>query len=206
MSAVIQLVIPALLILSSAVSADVNRTEGALQTELKERVFRATLKEGYHFNDKAPNSVSVDEKVLKPTKLSAREAEFSGLPAAWSKGHAALYICDDAVTFCEPRFVELKGAGRPGATKAVAINKNKGRVNSHGFIEDDFNKALAEAIKQKRLVLIDFSARWCPGCLRFETETFGTKDFKRMSKDFVKLKIDVDRFENIVLSEKFNVK
>lgn len=202
--------IPAVLIqllatLQFALAAD-SRTEGVLTTELKERVFRATLKDGYHFNEKAPNSVRVDDKVLKPAKLAAREAVFTSLPVTWSKGHAALYVCDDAITFCEPRFIELKGTGAVTASAPVSTNAHKGKINSHGFIEDDFSKALAVAAKSQKLVLIDFSARWCPGCLRFENETFDTKDFKRLTKDYVKLKIDVDRFENNVLSEKFNVK
>ena len=55
-------------------------------------------------------------------------------------------------------------------------------------------------------MLVDFGARWCPSCVRLEDEIFGTTRFKNMTKDFVKVKIDVDRFENTVVSEKYSVK
>jgi thioredoxin-like negative regulator of GroEL len=192
-------------------------SSGVLTTELKDQTFRATVKEGFHFNDKAPNSILVDGQKIQPTKLTARETEFAGLPKSWSQGKASLYICDDAVTFCEPHYIELNGAlaSSQGLVTSKISNTGdnvkgtaylKGKVNKHGFIEDDFNKALELAKKQKKLVLIDFSARWCPGCLRLENETFDTKLFKALTKDFVKLKIDVDRFENIVLSDKFKIK
>jgi thiol-disulfide isomerase/thioredoxin len=186
-------------------------SKGALKTELKDQTFKATLDEGFHFNEKAPNALTVDDQTIKPTKLLPRESEFKNLPKSWSSGRAALYVCDDALTFCEPHFIELTGTvGKSPVEKSLNVfqspNPRRGKVNSHGFIQDDFNKALSLAEKQKQLVLIDFSARWCPGCIRLETETFDTPAFKKMTKDFVKLKIDVDRFENNFLSEKFNVK
>jgi len=195
------------------------RTAGSLTTGLKDGAFTATLKDGFHFNEKAPNSATVDGTVIKPTKLSSREARFEGVAKEFSEGRAALFICDDAVTFCETTFIDLKSnteimpaaaiekpvkKGKKG--KAEKAADGKGKVNKHGFIEDDFNLALSEAKKDNKLLLVDFSARWCPGCVRFELETFPTAGFQKMAQDFVKLKIDVDRFENSVLSEKFVIK
>lgn len=184
------------------------RVAQALTTSLNELVFTANLKDGFHFNEKAPNSLEVDGQSLKPEALSAREAKFSGLPAEFTSGKASLYICDDAVTFCETHVVEFKGKGK-GKVKTVAApapKSPKGTINKSGFLEEDLNKALEWAKKQNKMVLIDFSARWCPGCARLEKEIFPTPAFKKIGKDFVKLKIDVDRFENSVLSEKFNIK
>lgn len=190
---------------STAAFAAAPRTKEALKTEIKEGEVIATLNEGFHFNEKAPNTVTVDDKSMKPTRISARETAFSGLPEKYTTAKAALYICDDAVTFCEIQFVDLKGKSAKNSAKAMG-SKNRGKVNKHGFIEDDFNKALAEAKKKNQPLLVDFSARWCPGCLRLEKEMFPTKEFKALTKDYVKVKIDTDRFENGVLSEKYGVR
>lgn len=182
----------------------ISRVGKALVTEWKNNQFKATLKPGFHFNEKAPNGVILDSQMMKPTKFSALEIEFTQLPEKWAEGKARLYICDDAVTFCESRTVVLKEGAKAAAT--TSDSKSKGKVNKHGFIEDDYAKALALAEKEKKLLLVDFAARWCPGCVRLEKEIFDTKEFKSKTKKFIKLKIDVDRFENAILSEKFNIK
>lgn len=185
------------------------RVAQAISTSLKDLVFTANLKDGFHFNEKAPNKLEIDGQTISPESLSGREAKFSGLPTEFGTGRAAFYICDDAVTFCETHFVDLKGKGK-GAVKSVrdakATASPKGKINKYGFLEEDFNRALELARQQKKLLLVDFSARWCPGCARLEKEIFPTPVFKKIGKDYVKLKIDVDRFENAILSEKFNIK
>lgn len=195
---------------SPSSNAAPSRTEGALVTALHGKTLRATLKDGFHFNEKAPNTVTVAGTRLKPSKLTPREAEFDGLPDGWKSARAALFICDDAVTFCEPRVVEIGASGK-ATTAALAAAPAKRQINGpiaideYGFILNNLDAALARAKKSKQLVLADFSARWCPGCIRFETETFPKKMFKTASQGLIKVKIDVDRFENIVLSEKFKI-
>ncbi len=178
------------------------RSAGAVTTELKGTRFTVSVKSGFHLNEKAPNALTLDETTFKPTRLASQAAEFSNLPKAWSKGRASLYVCDDAITFCEMHYVDLKGGI---STQEKKESKTKGQMNKHGFIEDDLNHAIALAKKERRLLLVDFSARWCPGCVRFESETFNTKEFKQLTQDYIKVKIDVDRFENVVLSEKFKI-
>jgi thioredoxin-like negative regulator of GroEL len=201
----------------SLVSAQAGvRTAGQVKTELKDGVFTATVKDGFHINEKAPNGATVDGKAVKPSKLTTREAQFSGLPKDFKKGTVSLYICDDAVTFCETSAIDMKtgaetlpAAPMPEKTKKKkkkAAKETAEKINKNGFYEDDFALALSEAQKSKKLLLIDFSARWCPGCVRLEVETFPTEAFKKLTSDFVKVKVDVDRFENSVLAEKFNVK
>ena len=187
-------------------AAPVSRVGDALATELKASQFKGTLKEGFHFNEKAPNTLVLDGQELKPNQFSNRSIEFHSLPEKWSEGKAILYICDDAITFCEPRTIVLKEGKNKANNKVETTRKSIGQLNKHGFIEDDYTKALALAEKENKLVLIDFGARWCPGCVRLERETFDTKEFKDLTKQFIKLKIDTDRFENVVLSEKFRVR
>jgi tetratricopeptide (TPR) repeat protein len=195
------------------------RTAGQIRTEWKDSNFTATVNDGFHINEKAPNAAVVDGATIKPGKLSTREAVFTGLPKGFKKGQASLYVCDDAVTFCETSLIDIKSGAEtllpaPAATKGTKKKKKskgeevveKGRVNKNGFYEDEFALALAEAKKAGKLLLIDFSARWCPGCMRLEIEAFPTEAFKKQTSEFVKVRIDLDRFENAVLAEKFVVK
>lgn len=179
------------------------RTAGALKTELKEGSFQATVAEGFHFNEKAPNSLVLDGKRLKPARLEKRDAQWTGLPA-FASGRASLYVCDDALTFCETEHVELKSAGAAKPAPAPAKAK-AGKPNKHGFLEDDYAGAVARAKKENKPLLIDFSARWCPGCVRLEKEILDLPEFKALTKDYVKVKLDVDRFENGVVGGKFDV-
>lgn len=191
------------------------RSNGALKTNVVDGAITATLVKGFHFNAKAPNSVEMDGQRLRPTSIQPTRVEFSSLPKEWSIARATFYICDDEVTFCEAVSHEIKNSGGG----ALSVNEGDKKVelpvasapsvplttNAHGFIENDFNQALAIARKNKKLLLIDFSARWCPACVRMEQEIFPSAQFQKMSKDYVKLKIDVDRLENSVFSEKFKV-
>jgi thioredoxin-like negative regulator of GroEL len=186
-------------LLSSAESK--MKSADALKTETTGTAFKAQLDSGFHFNDKAPNQIVADGKEIKPKKLAARTTEFS-LPGKYKEAQANLYVCDDAITVCEIHNIALKGEAKTAATSAV--NSKKGKTVD-GFIQDDLEAALKAAAKKKQLVLIDFSARWCPGCVRYEKEVFPTQEFKRATNKFVKVKIDVDRFENFALTEKYKI-
>jgi thioredoxin-related protein len=83
--------------------------------------------------------------------------------------------------------------------------KPTAKVNVHGFIEDNLKEAIARATKEKKLILADFSARWCPGCVRLETETFDTLEFHKSARNFVKVRIDFDRFENSTAKKTYEV-
>lgn len=180
------------------------KSKGALTHTPLGTTFKADLKEGYHFNEKAPNKIVIDDKTFKPAKTTARTMEFSGLPKVKKTAKASLFVCDDALTFCEMHSLDL-GGKKVVAQKASSRSSDFGKTNEHGFIIDDLEKALAQAAKQNSLVLIDFSARWCPSCVRLETEIFDLPEFKKVTEGFVKIKIDTDRFENTLVAEKFKV-
>ena len=193
------------------------RTANQIKSELKEGVFVASVKDGFHINEKAPNGAMIDGLAVKPSSLSTREAKFTGLPN-FKNGLATLYVCDDAVTFCETSVIDMKTGTETLPVVKAAQPKKKTKTkkaekttaepnlpNAHGFLEDQYDLALAQATRENKLVLVDFSARWCPGCVRLEMETFPTEEFKKMTGAFVKVKVDVDRFENTVLTEKFKI-
>ena len=178
------------------------KSQAALTFSVKNKSFAANLKEGYHFNDKAPNSVTLDSQEIKSSALSPRHIDFH-FPKKYKSAKATLYVCDDAITFCETHHITLKEQNQK--TKSPEISKKNKPLDVAGFIEGDLKQALALAKSKNQLVLLDFSARWCPGCIRYEKEIFPTAEFKKITKDFVKVKIDVDQFQNFPLSEKYNI-
>lgn len=59
-----------------------------------------------------------------------------------------------------------------------------------------FNQAIAQAAKEDKKVFLSFGAPWCGWCHRLE-DFLGREDIGLlMGKDFVNLKIDVDRMEH----------
>ncbi len=84
------------------------RTNGQVSTVTQDASFLVTVKEGYHFNEKAPNSAVIDGQMTKASKVGAREVVFSSLPKEMKTGLATVYICDDAVTFCETSVFDMK--------------------------------------------------------------------------------------------------
>lgn len=194
-----------ILILFSVSSWGGTRTAKALRTELTEREWKASVAEGFHFNLKAPNSLTADGQNILPIESLERTLRFPKSPAPWKAARATLYVCDDALTFCETNVIAVVGA-EAKVTADSAANPTKGKLNKFGFIQDDLPAALKKAEAKKQLVLIDFSARWCPSCVRLENEAFATAEFKRMTANLVKVRIDTDRFENGILSEKYKIR
>ena len=184
-----QLILILTFLLSSPLLAQI-KSQDALTTSVKEKSFSADLKEGYHFNDKAPNSVTLKTQEttqqIRPAQIKTRHIDFN-LPKEFKAATAALYVCDDAITYCETHHLSLKGPLEKniGSTDL----KKHGSIDRAGFIAGDLQKALKLAKAKNQLVLMDFSARWCPGCVRYEKEVFTDPRFKKLTKNFVKIKI-----------------
>lgn len=198
--------IPFLVFLFGTFSQAELKSAKALSTTIRPGKFTGSLTAGHHFNEKAPNQVLVDGRTAKPARLAAREIDFD-LPASFASGEASLYVCDDAVTYCETHLVKIAGKGAVKATPAATASKSprSARIGTDGFIHDDLASALSQAKKKKQLVIADFSAAWCPGCVRYETEIFPTAEFRKLTKDFVKVRIDVDQFENFDTSKRYDI-
>lgn len=201
----------ALIPLFFTLSAYALRSEKALSSAFKGDQWVATLAPGYHFNTKAPNQIQIKNKMFLPAALEARTASFAKPGETWDGAKAVLYVCDDEVTFCETHEVAIAGkkvANEWLRVKSPAGKKpmgKKGGKDEHGFLLNDYAGALAQAKKQKKLVLIDFAARWCPGCQRLEADVFSRKEFTAESKNYVKVKLDVDLFENSVVADKYKI-
>ncbi|MFN8789893.1 MAG: tetratricopeptide repeat protein [Bdellovibrionales bacterium] len=181
------------------------RTQKVLKTTVEKTLFRATLEKGYHFNEKAPNGVQIDQKFLKPQSFSSRQLEVAGLPENLSGATANLYVCDDQVTFCEVHTLALgELVGTKKGTKSSATSKLMAS-NKYGFFTN-FESGLKLAKNLKQNVFVEFGARWCPACLRLESEVFNSVDFRELTQNYVKVKVDVDEFQNVPLLEKYDVR
>lgn len=106
----------------------------------------------------------------------------------------------------------MKGAGADMTTVYIAKNLQTSGVGADKFafkapdgsrevtLEEmmsatwyhDLEEAKRVAAKTNRKIFVDFMATWCGPCKMLDKEVLQTEDFKKMSKKFVFLKIDVD--------------
>lgn len=208
------------------------RSDGALQVTQSGQDIQLKLKEGFHFNEKAPNQFKLDEQKLLPSSQSTHEMKFHWIKN-WSQGQGSIYVCDDAQTYCETHQLKIKRAvaaavaagsvgekvsgvkaqEKPETTpagsvpKAGAAAKKKAaiEINESGFILDRLDEGLRRAKKENKLVIAEFGAPWCPGCVRYEKEIFPTAKFKELTKTFVKVSLNADLVENFKWSEKYEI-
>ncbi|MFN7905030.1 MAG: thioredoxin fold domain-containing protein [Pseudobdellovibrionaceae bacterium] len=196
--------------MTSVAQADM-KSAGSLTSAVKGKTFTARLKSGFHFNEKAPNHLSIDDMEIEPKKIEKNRIEFSFMKiekqaSQWGHASAQLYVCDDANTFCETHSVSLKPLLKNSAqqnTKApVPVTETS---DPKSKLNPEFDAALRKAEIENKIVILDFSARWCPGCVRFEKEVFPTQKFRELKKSVVFLKVDVDLFKNFQLAERFKL-
>ncbi|MFN9066121.1 MAG: thioredoxin domain-containing protein [Bdellovibrionales bacterium] len=178
------------------------RSQKALKLEKTDTLIKAELAAGHHFNEKAPNGLQSGSQFIGPSLFEKQKIEIPIKEKTLKQGTAHFYVCDDEVTYCEVHSVDI------GSEKSKAHKGKQGSVlkMKHGFMLNAFNEAALKAKKENKLMLVDFSARWCPACLRLEAEIFSQKKFSTMAKDLIKVKLDGDLFSNAPLMEKYKVK
>lgn len=66
----------------------------------------------------------------------------------------------------------------------LALVLSLGSVFAKPGWSDDYDKSLAKAKEDKKLVLLDFTGSdWCPWCIRLDKEIFSTSEFKDYAKE-----------------------
>ncbi len=183
----------------------------AIRTTLKDNQLQVEVSEGFHFNNKAPNSVNARSQQALPEFISPREIRFPAVSSFLEGAKLSVYVCDDALTFCQP--LSLKMDQRGHSTEWTESSVEQKPVpssrpltkNKYGFFEDHLDQVIGMGRAQHKLILADFSARWCPGCVRLETEIFSLPSFQKMTNKVLKVRIDSDRFENSELKKHYGI-
>ncbi len=171
-----------------------------------------TIDQGFHINQEAPAKILGQKGlILKPETLSAKAMSFDLTSLKGDKFKVNFYVCDDQNTSCEQQKAVYtvkehalvassfeEETSKPTEQKTVSYNH-------HHFITDNLNGALALAQKEKKLLFVDFGAPWCPACVRLETEVFGEKSFKDLTKNLIKVTLNSDLMDNSEYYKKYNV-
>ncbi len=163
--------------------------------------------DGHHFNLKANNNC--DLKTPLSAEASFIQCQFD--EAGMKKIN--LYICDEKETFCKFEKINVLVTAPKGYKKAA-----KKRVSSNiifvpkspkkappGFIKNRDKYAIGEAKKKDQPLLIVFAAQWCPACNMLDENVFVEGEFQKLSKNIVKLVVDVDSDVSWDLKEKFKI-
>ncbi len=66
--------------------------------------------------------------------------------------------------------------------------------------------AFESASISNKIIMIEFMAEWCPPCKKMEKETFSNERVIRKLNEFIPIKIDVDRQQDIAKEYNRNAK
>ncbi len=160
---------------------------------------------GMHIAEDAPASLSMSqgEQTVSLGFSGAELTKGVSLPD-WRgqavSGTVSLGICDDAGTECTFRDFAVDGEWPDSKRGTFALTVSEARPPSHAFDRSAYQKdaessvamAFGDATTSARLVLLDFTAVWCPPCNQMSVEVLDSEDPPDILGRFVVAKIDVD--------------
>ena len=76
--------------------------------------------------------------------------------------------------------------------------------DSHNGIQwgNNLDSAFTIASNSNKIIMIDFMAEWCPPCQKMDKNTFSNTNIINKSNEFITVRIDVDKQQNI--AEQYN--
>ncbi|MGE9746342.1 thioredoxin family protein [Bdellovibrio bacteriovorus] len=206
-----------ILALFVAASAVARLSDGKVSFTVKDGKIVGAIQKGFHFNKEAPAAFAMKGVEIAPLVKEESQLVFA-MPAKENEAfELGFYVCDDKKTVCEEHKIpyvisggKLKAASEVKKTEVAKPEMKtvagKFHKNSHGFIENDLEAAKVLAAKLKKNLLVDYGAPWCPACVRLETEVFGTRAFKDVTKDFVLVALNADMSVNKPFGKQYNIK
>ncbi len=171
----------------------------------------------HHFNLDAPlgarkGNLNFDVLIKTPSKILF-QLEDSSITDG-SVVETSAFLCDEQKTYCLKKKVMVtldSSTSKTISTKFQkdSIQKPKAQETTNQpkelFILNDETQAIAQAIKTKKPILIDFYGIWCPPCNLYNETIFNQKSFEAYAKKFVLLKMDADDEKSFPLKSQFKV-
>jgi thioredoxin 1 len=100
-------------------------------------------------------------------------------------------------------FFAFVPAEKQGCNRQVANNTSDAGIQ---FIEANWNKAVAEAKKQKKMIFIDAYTSWCGPCRMLKQNTFTDKAAgEYFNKHFINIALDMEKGDGIAFAQKYQV-
>lgn len=76
----------------------------------------------------------------------------------------------------------------------------------HSGPPNQYHQTILNAEKSNRLILLDFTAKWCGGCKAYDKYVFQDSSFiKKLDQEFILLKVDYEIPENSTLMERYRI-
>jgi tetratricopeptide (TPR) repeat protein len=100
----------------------------------------------------------------------------------------------------------LFGAGCHGKSGGSAAVTADGAPAGISFVEDDYERALAKAKTEHRLLFVDAWAPWCNTCLSMKAFVFGDPALAPLAPSFVWAEIDTEKPKSQSFLKKFPMK
>jgi len=83
------------------------------------------------------------------------------------------------------------------------VKKQASEDNKNGIKwGNNLDSAFDIASNSNKLIMIDFMAEWCPPCKKMDKKTFSNTNIIKKSNEFIPIRIDVDKQQNI--AEEYN--
>ena len=85
----------------------------------------------------------------------------------------------------------------------VGCEKQVSDDSRHGIQwGNNLDSAFTIASNSNKIIMIDFMAEWCPPCKKMDKNTFSNTNIIKKSNEFIPVRIDVDKQQNI--AEEYN--
>ena len=205
-----------LLLLITTSFSEARITEGKVKFSISGETLSIKVDQGFHLNKDAPAKLILlpANKEILPVQKSIAEFIFSLGEVKKQNILLEYYVCDDQNTTCEQHkenyllennLLTLQSTVLNDQEKQASTTSKKIVTNEHQFITDNLDAAKDLAAREKKLLFVDFSAPWCPACLRLETEVFGEKFFLNKTKNLIKVTLNKDLDINKEHFTKYNV-